>query len=227
MIRTNLSFFFVSFSKLKTYMTDFINNIFSFPTLFYTGLLTLVILYWLASSFGLADFDIADGMELDVSDVADGSGWMNRFKLDGIPLTISISFIIFISWVICFLLVHFYQGKIADSLVEIFVGFWVIILAPVVAAPIVGTLCSPLKPLFKKLNEDGEGRNADSLIGHLATIRTNKVTMTFGDAELDDEGANLILKVRAEEPNDLKRGDSVVITEYLIDENTYRVRSRT
>ncbi len=208
-------------------MTDFINNILSFPTLFYTGLLGLTILYWLASSLGLADLEVADGAELEAPEVTDSSGWMNKFKLDGIPLTISISFIIFFSWAICFLVVHFYQDKIPEGLVEVFVGLWLIILAPLVSAPIVGVLCTPLKPFFKKLKEDGEGRNADSLIGHLATIRTNKVTINFGDAEIDDQGANLILKVRAEEPNDLKRGDSVVITEYLAEENTYQVRPRT
>jgi len=98
------------------------------------------------------------------------------------------------------------------------------VLAPVVSAPIVGTLLSPLKPLFKKLKESAEGRKADSLIGHLATIRTNKVTMDFGDADIDVEGASLILKVRAEEPNILKRGDTVVITDYIIDTNTYKIR---
>jgi hypothetical protein len=159
-------------------MTDFLNNIFSFPTLFYTGLLSLTILYWLASSLGFAELDIADGTEVEVGD---SSGWMNKFKLDGIPITISISFIIFFSWVICFITVHFYQGKISDNLIEMFVGFWIIILAPLISAPTVGTLLTPLKPLFRKLKEDGEGRKADSLIGHLATIRTNKVTMDFGD----------------------------------------------
>ena len=123
-------------------------------------------------------------------------------------------------------MVHFYQDKISDGLIEVFLGLWVIILAPIVAAPIVGTLLTPLKPLFRKLKQDGEGRKADSLIGHLAIIRTNKVTMGFGDAALDDEGANLILKVRAAEPNDFKRGESVVITEYNTEDNTYIVRSR-
>ena len=213
-------------------MTDFLNNIFSFPTLLYTGLLIVTILYWIAASFGIGDLDLGDGEvvgigDLDGSDVADGSGWLSKFKLDGVPLTISISLIIFLSWVICFLIVHYYQDKIPDGLVQIFVGFWVILLVPVVSAPIVGTILTPLKPFFKKLKEDGEGRKADSLIGHLATIRTNKVTLNFGDAELDDEGANLILKVRAEEPNDFKRGDSVVITEYLEDKNTYRIRPRS
>ena len=208
-------------------MADFLNNAFSFPTLFYTGLLGLTILYWLASSMGLAEFDSADGVELEGSDIANNSGLLSRFKLDEIPLTISLSFIIFFSWVICFITVHYYENKISDELVEIFVGFWIIVLAPVVSAPIVGTLLTPLKPFFRKLKESADGRKADSLIGHLASIRTNKVTMDFGDAEIDDEGANLILKVRAEEPNDFKRGDSVIITEYIEDENTYRIRPRT
>lgn len=209
-------------------MSEFINNILSFPTLFYTGLLALVILYWLASSFGLTDMDMGEGAEIESPDITEGgSGWINKLKLDGIPLTISISFVIFMSWVICYVVVHFYQDKITDNLIEIFVGFWILILAPFISAPIVGILLSPLKPFFQRLKKDGEGRKADSLIGYLATIRTNKVTMSFGDAEIDDAGANLILKVRAEEPNELKRGDSVVITEYNSDENTYRVRTRT
>ena len=205
-------------------MTDFLSNAFAFPTLFYTGLLILTVLYWLASSIGLADIDLSEGLEIEAPDVADTSGWLNKFKLDGIPLTISISLVIFVSWVICFITVHFYQDQISNNLVEIFVGIWIIILAPFISAPIVGTLLTPLKPFFQKLRESAEGRKADSLIGHLAIVRTNKVTMNFGDAEIDDEGANLILKVRAEEPNDFKRGDSVVITEYIEDENTYRIR---
>lgn len=208
-------------------MTEFLNNAFAFPTLFYTGLLILTVLYWLASSLGFADLDLSEGVEIEVPDVADTSGWLSKIKLDGIPVTISISLVIFFSWVICFIAVHYYQDKLSSNLVEIFVGLWIIILAPFISAPIVGTLLTPLKPFFNKLRESAEGRHADSLIGHLAIVRTNKVTMNFGDAEIDDEGANLILKIRAEEPNDFKRGDSVIITEYIADENTYRVRAST
>lgn len=206
-------------------MTDFLNNAFAFPTLFYTGLLILTVLYWLASSLGFADIDLAEGVELEGPDIADTSGWLSKFKLDGIPMTISISFVIFLSWVICFIAVHYYQDQISNNLVKIFVGVWIIFLAPFISAPIVGTLLTPLKPFFRKLRESAEGRKADSLIGHLAIVRTNKVTMDFGDAEIDDEGANLILKIRAEEPNDFKRGNSVIITKYVVAENTYRIRA--
>ncbi len=217
-------------------MADFLNNIFAFPTLFYTGLLGLTLLYWFASLFGLADFDFggdsAEGVisenmmseSTEIDSANPSSGWMSKFKLDGIPITISISLIIFCSWMISFLVVHYYQDQIEEGWVNIILGFWVLLLAPVISAPIVGTLLSPLKPLFKKLKESAEGRKAGSLIGQLATIRTNKVTLDFGDADIDVEGASLILKVRAEEPNILKRGDTVVITDYIIDTNTYKIR---
>jgi len=209
-------------------MTEFLGNIFSFPTLFYTGLLGLTLLYWFTSMMGLADFDFdLDGIDADGSsntDIAESSGFLNKFKLDGIPLTISLSFVIFLSWVLSFLLVNYYQDKVAEEWVKAFIGVWVILLAPVISVPIIGILLSPLKPIFKKFKEEAEGRKADSLVGHIAIVRTNKVNMNFGDADIDSEGASLILKIRAEEPNDLKRGDRIVITEYISDENIYMVR---
>lgn len=209
-------------------MTEFLGNIFSFPTLFYTGLLGLTLLYWFTSMMGLADFDFdLDDIDADGSsntDIAESSGFLNKFKLDGIPLTISLSFVIFLSWVLSFLLVNYYQDKVAEEWVKAFIGVWVILLAPVISVPIIGILLSPLKPIFKKFKEEAEGRKADSLVGHIAIVRTNKVNMNFGDADIDSEGASLILKIRAEEPNDLKRGDRIVLTEYISDENIYMVR---
>jgi len=219
-------------------MTDFLANILSFPTLFYTGLLALTLLYWFSSMLGLADFDFdgadldldLDGMDADAStgsantELASSSGFLNKFKLDGIPLTISLSFVIFLSWILSFLFVNYYQDKIAEDWLQAFIGLWVILLAPVISIPIVGILLSPLKPIFKKFREEAEGRKADSLVGHSATVRTDKVTMSFGDADIDSQGASLILKIRAEEPNDLRRGDRVIITKYLPEEHVYLVR---
>jgi len=203
-------------------MTDLINNLLTFPTLIYTGLTLITLLYWLAACFGLGELSFGEGLE--GPEIADGTGLLNKFKLDGIPVTISLTAVILLSLAVSFVAVDYYHDKITDGLVEIFVGFWVVILAPVISAPIVGTLFSPLKPIFKKLREDSEGRKAHSLIGHLAVVRTNKVTLNFGDIEVDDEGANLILKARAKEPNMFTRGEKVIITDYNEDENTFRIR---
>lgn len=208
-------------------MTDFLSNILSFPTLFYTGLLVLTLLYWFSSMMGIVDFDF-DGGEVgghDGLDNIDSSlGWLNRFKLDGIPVSISLSFVIFSSWALCFLLVHYYQDKVEEGWLVAVIGIWVTILVPIISAMLVGILLSPLKPFFQKLKQEAEGRKADTLIGQVATVRTNKVNQIFGDAEVTVEGASLILKIRLEEPNELKRGDKVLITHYLEADNTYTVK---
>ena len=207
-------------------MIDFTNNILSFPTLFYTGLLALVLLYWVSSLFGIGDIDIDTGdLDVDISDTAASSGFLTKFKLDGIPITISISVVVFLSWIFSFLLVHFYQDELLESWLRTFIGFWVIVLAPVVSALLSGILLSPLKPVFHKMKNEAEGQKADSLVGQAVIVRTNKVTMSFGDADIDSGGASLILKIRAEEPNSFKRGDRLMLSEYHPHENTYKVKA--
>lgn len=219
-------------------MTEFFSIILNFPTLLYTGLLGLTLFYWLLSMVGLADFDF-DGGNLDGIDVTespllaegvdavDSSGFLSKFKLDGIPFTISLSLVIFLSWVISFLLVHYYQSEVTDGWVKILVGVWVVILAPVISAPIIGILLNPLKPAFQRIQKETEGRKADSLVGHIAIVRTDKVNMSFGDADINSDGASLILKVRAAEPNIIRRGDRVLITKYHSADNVFMVKRQS
>ena len=41
-------------------MEAFTHNIFTFPTVFYSGLLVLVILYWISAMVGVVDIDSGD-----------------------------------------------------------------------------------------------------------------------------------------------------------------------
>ncbi|MGC3048282.1 hypothetical protein ACPTGU_30655, partial [Pseudomonas aeruginosa] len=50
-----------------------------------------------------------------------------------------------------------------------------------------------------------------------------RVSLELGVALLEDGGAGLILKGRAEEIEGFKRGDPVVLLEYLEAEHAYRV----
>ena len=202
-------------------MDMFLHNVFTFPTVFYSGLLVLVILYWLSAVIGLADMDLFDGdMDFDSdADIGGFAGWLVRFKLDGIPLTITFSFVVLGAWILSFLAVHFLYPMLPEGWVQIAIGFWVLLLAPVIAAILISPFLQPLKPLFKKLPE----KNADSLLGHCVIVRSSKVTETFGEADLADGGAGLILKVRASEPNTFKRGDRVMLYSYDAASNTYRV----
>lgn len=204
-------------------MNDFLSNALSFPTLLFTGLLILVIIYWLLSLIGIADFDLdGGGMEIEA---AESPSFITKFKVDGIPVTISLSVVVFLSWVISFLVVHFYQDESLEDWLRMIIGAWVIILSPILSALLAGQILSPLRPVFEKMKNEAEGQKADSLVGKVAQVRTNKVSMSFGDADIDSEGASLILKVRAEEPNEFKLGDRVMISDYLPNENTYKIKS--
>ena len=54
----------------------------------------------------------------------------------------------------------------------------------------------------------------ESLVGKVCTVRTGTVTDRFGEALLEDGGAGLVVRVRVETGETLKRGDQVVIVGY-------------
>jgi len=64
-----------------------------------------------------------------------------------------------------------------------------------------------------------------SVLGQTAVVRSGRVTLQQGEVALEDGGAGLILRVRADESYGFKRGDRVVLLEYLEAEHAYRVVS--
>ena len=202
-------------------MIEFLQTALSFPTALYTGLLGIVTIYWLFSIIGFLDIDMLDAdIDIDAdSSPSAFSNFLTRFKLDGVPVTLSLSFVILFSWIICFLVTYWVSSQIAEEWIRVFLGLWLIVLAPFITAPIVAIIIAPLKPLFKKQHEQG----SKDIIGRVAIIRSSKVTASFGEANVQDSGAGLILKVRAEEPNDIKRGDQVLLQQYNVANNTYLV----
>lgn len=200
---------------------DFLHTALSFPTILYSGLLAIVTVYWLFSIIGFLDIDLLDAdVKLDAdSNPSVVSNFLIKFKLDGVPVTLSLSFIILFSWIICFLIAHYGISQLAEEWVRVLLGIWVIIFAPFITAPLVAIIIKPLKPLFKKQDE----QSSKDIIGRTAKVRSAKVTTNFGEAELHDGGAGLILKIRAKEPNNIQRGDQVFLEKYDAANNTYFV----
>lgn len=206
-------------------MGAFIEGIFTFPTLFYGGLLCLVVLYWMAAIFGGMDIDGLD-IEVDTdSGSSDGSGisgLLSKFKLDGIPLTLILSMVILASWVLCFLGVYFIYPLIPEGWIQVFIGFWLLVIAPVISAAIISPILQPFKPVFKR---QPQTRSVD-FVGQYAVIRSGKVTDSFGEAALNDSGAGLIIKIRCQEANELKRGEQVILLSYDEATATYQVSAK-
>lgn len=214
-------------------MDPFYQNISSFPTVFFTFFFLVVIFYWLVAVLGLVeidvlDFDIPDGdgaldmnPDMGLSNANVLAGAMLKFGLYGVPVTIIISFVTLFGWFICYYLVHFLFAFMPDGFMSFLAGIPVLLVSLYVSVMITSVVIKPLRTLFKNSSQDTIKR----VLGQSAIVRTSKVDSNFGEAVLEDGGAGLILKVRAEGEITFKKGDRVVLLQYDKVKNVYRVIS--
>lgn len=215
-------------------MDPFYQNISSFPTLIYTILLVVCVIYWAGAVLGFVDLDIID-LDLDSFDTSGGdvgadspnstpdvlAGLMLRFGLNGVPVTVSISIMVLVGWLLCYYAVHFLFAIVPGRFLEFMVGIPVFLGSLYISARITGVLIRPLRPLFHKATQE----TLKQVLGQTAIVRTSRVDNDFGEAMLDDGGAGLILKVRTTGDDRFAKGDRVVIYENLSEQNVYRVIS--
>ena len=205
----------------------FITKISLYPTIIFTGLVMFVTLYWVVSLLGMADMDSVDlgesGSDADVSTLSSTgffTGLMLKFGLYGVPLIIILSLISLIGWLLSYLYTSLLHQYFDSGVLYYLFGTGALIFVLVVSMWLTGIIISPIRKNIAKIPK----RNSSNNVGKIAVVRTLSVTDKHGEAELNDGGAGLILKIRSDS-NDglLKQGDRVMLVEYLKDANTYRV----
>lgn len=205
----------------------FITKISLYPTIIFTGLVMFVTLYWVVSLFGMADMDSVDlgesGGDADVSTLSSTgffTGLMLKFGLYGVPLIIILSLISLIGWLLSYLYTSLLHQYFDSGVLYYLFGTGALIFVLVVSMWLTGIIISPIRKNIAKIPK----RNSSNNVGKIAVVRTLSVTDKHGEAELNDGGAGLILKIRSDiDDNLLKQGDRVMLVEYLKDANTYRV----
>ena len=216
-------------------LDPFYQNISSFPTVFFTFLLAICVLYWLVAVLGFIDMDILD---FDIPD-ADGAldmnpdsgfsgpdvlaGLMLRLGLHGVPVTVIVSFIALFGWLLCYYGAHFLFGWLSPGPLRFLAGLPLLLGALYLASLLTAIVIKPLRPLFSKAQQE----TVKQVLGQTAVVRTSRVDREFGEALLEDGGAGLILKVRATGEDTFAKGDRVVLLEYRPEDNVYRVISET
>ncbi len=222
---------------LSDKMNPFYENIASFPTVVFTFLLIMCTLYWLTAILGLVSVDMLDfdlpemagledlNSEIDSSNPDVLAGLMLRYGLHGVPVTIIVTFLALIGWIVCYYLAHFgftyAPAWIADSFVRYLLGIPIFLLSLYVAVIATAALIKPLRPLFLKATQE----TVKYVIGQTAVVRTSRVDDKFGEALLDDGGAGLILKVRSTDGEQFAKGDRVVLIDQIEYTDFYRVIS--
>ncbi len=207
----------------------FIDNITTYPTAIFTGMVMFVTLYWLVSLIGMADMDaveigdvgdVGDVSEMgDIADIGFFSGILLRFGLYGVPFVLILTSISLIGWVLSYLYSSFLNQHFPSGVLHYVFGTGAFIVVLVLAMWTTGLLIAPIRKSFEKVPK----KNSKMFLGKTAVVRTFTVDDKHGEVSLEDGGAGLIFKVRAIDDNTFKQGDRVVLSEYVAEENIYKV----
>jgi len=209
-------------------MNEFILNITSFPTVFFSLLLVVVCLFWLLAIVGLVDLEVMDfeidiDAETDASGIGPLAGLLLKYGLNGVPITVVISLLVLLSWLFCYFGSAYLVSILPGGFLKSVAGIILIGACLIVSFPITAMSLRPMKDMFRGetavLNQE--------LVGRQCSVRSLEVTDSFGQGMVEDGGAGLIIDIRCEEPNTIKKGDLVAITGHDKTSQTYRVIPET
>ncbi|MDR2208916.1 MAG: YqiJ family protein [Azoarcus sp.] len=234
---------------------SFFNVILSYPTIIYTILLCVGLVYWLVAIIGLVDFESA-GPDLDVdfdadldidlepdlelhleaetpgSDIDAGNAPASVSTLAAKLVALGLSGVPFS--VVISLLTLF--SWVISSIVTI----WVLGFFPpdglsrfvFASAVLVGAFAFAIpataicvRPMRRLFVKHSAISNA-SLVGQECVVLTGTVDEKFGRAEVLARGAGYHIHVVADTPNNLKRGDTAFIMDYDEATEIYRIAER-
>ncbi|MDK1288420.1 DUF1449 domain-containing protein [Pseudoalteromonas umbrosa] len=195
---------------------DFLNTIFTFPTVVFTTLLLIVIVFWLIALLGFADIDMLEG---DVELEADGGGSFFQMGFGGVPLTISISLVVLISWVTSFYAHKLFAYALGDGVMFYLLGSAMMLGCFVASIPLTALLIKPLRRFF----DSKETASKNDFIGLECVIATSKVNSQFGQAKVQFQGTEQLIEVRADEEGLFALGDVALLIEHYPNKNSYLV----
>lgn len=211
-------------------MDAFIEELTSLPTVFFTVLMAIILLYWVTVIIGAMDFDLLGGGDVDVdvdldadadldvdadTDIGALSSALSGLRLTAVPLTISISLIVFWAWVLC------YVGMWAGAELPLVRWLLALIVTPLslFLGLILASFCvRPLIPLFAT----ARAPRAQDIVGLECTVVTGRVDANFGQARCNDAGRVVMIAVRS--PGEvLSKGQRALILSYDPAARTYEL----
>ncbi|VAW61847.1 hypothetical protein MNBD_GAMMA10-1706 [hydrothermal vent metagenome] len=201
----------------------------SYPTSIYTVLIGVLLVFWLFAIIGALDIDIisfdADvDMDFDVDadiEIPGFVGLLHTLGLTGIPFTIVLTILIFLAWVFTYYISTYVIPLIPGALLKVLAGTATLVGTFVLAVPITTKIISPLR----KLSLNNTAKSSKDFLGAMCTVTSGRVDETMGDGDIKTTGANIIAHIRAESPNDIKKGDIVRPISYDAEKGIYHVIS--
>lgn len=199
-------------------MQEFLTVVLGYPTLPYSILLLVSVMYWAVAAFGLVDDGFgnlgADGALEAGTDLSGLSAMLARWGLGGVPIMVVVTLLGLFGWLLTYF-IHLSVLLPLPDLLRWGLGTLVAVLAPLPAVPLTALILRPaqqrcLRPVPQA-----------SLLGRAGVVASPKVDARSGHATVDDGGAGLVLQIRSD--LELQRGERIVLVEHVAEQHYYRV----
>lgn len=127
-------------------METFFAVAFSFPTVIFSVLLCVAIIYWLISLSGMGDVD-AEG---DIDASGDFSGLMVTLGLQGVPLPLVLTLVFLTGWLSSYFIDLLFGSLVPSGLIHWLYGAAVVVVSFMVGILATSVVVRPLRPLFRR-----------------------------------------------------------------------------
>ena len=195
-----------------------------FPTIIYSILLGVVVIYWLIGLLGIIDLDFGGDIDVDIdTDISVGgmTGLFLTLGFSEVPFTLVISILTLICWLLSFYAQFYLLTTLADGWLYYLLGTVCTLVVFFVSIPITALIVRPFRGMFQSV----EAASSTHFVGKEAIIATSTVNEKFGQARLFNDGAEILVDVRcgSEHSQALSLGSKVVVIEYHPENHTYIV----
>lgn len=225
-------------------MDQLISISLAFPTVIFSILVLVSLIYWLFVILGALDIDLIGDADVDVggdiggdvggdvggdiggdgADAGDGdvghhgsAGVLSALGLRKVPMTISISLISLFSWIICFVIMLLIGDF--DALPRWLINVAVFAGSLVLSLPFAAICAKPIAPFFVVY----ESKKRKDYVGNVCTVTTGEVSSKFGQGRIEEGGYVLDVPVRCDTGHEFSRHDKALIIDYETERDVYLI----
>ncbi len=196
-------------------MTELFSNAFTGGNLIPTILLIFILVYWLTVIIGVLDLDFLDfDLDLDMDGGGDGSGpfyaLLGFIKIGDLPIMFSFSILVLNFWIIAMFL--YYLPITSGGFIN------TLLLLPVFILSIFITRLEILP--FRNMIKNNSNKDIDEfdVLRQLCKLKCDVSKLSLGQAEIERDGASVIINVKPEFEEEVFHKDEVACV-FRKDEN--------
>lgn len=142
---------------------------------------------------------------------------LSALRLRRAPVTVSLSILFLVAWLVTFFASRYLAPAL--PLPEVVAGGLCAVLGLVVAWPLTAALTFPMGAIYGVRH----GVRRADLVGRTVVVITSRVDANYGEGELADGGAGLLLQIRCAAPNSLAKGHEALLVAWESDREVYDV----